>query len=256
MDQESQTERSVNPNGLNLAGRLTSPGIDVPIIPGIMPIQTYSSFLRLTKLCGTRVPPSLLSILQPICVSRSLSFSPILQPTHCTCQHDDQNVKDFGVTLAVEMIRKITVEGGVRGVHFCTLNLEKSVQRILESLQWTALAPPVQNQLIAVWPLFLSSLFYPKFDHRFKETPGPIIHAPPPDSALVITPGTATDTAARSFHTPVVDGDGHVERNNATWDDFPNGRFGDFTSPAFGIQGPWGGPSISVCLYFLDISLL
>jgi len=33
--------------------------------------------------------------------------------------------------------------------------------------------------------------------------------------------------------------------NAASWDDFPNGRFGDFKSPAFGDQGPWGGPGIS-----------
>ena len=33
------------------------------------------------------------------------------------------------------MIRKLW-KSGVRGFHFCTLNLEKSVQRILEELQW------------------------------------------------------------------------------------------------------------------------
>jgi methylenetetrahydrofolate reductase (NADPH) len=38
----------------------------------------------------------------------------------------------------------------------------------------------------------------------------------------------------------------------ATWDDFPNGRFGDYSSPAFGIQGPWGGPNISVRLRYVD----
>ena len=41
-------------------------GITVPIIPGIMPIQTYSSFLRLTKLCGTKVPPKIMEDLVQI----------------------------------------------------------------------------------------------------------------------------------------------------------------------------------------------
>ena len=27
----------------------------------------------------------------------------------------------------------------------------------------------------------------------------------------------------------------------ATWDEFPNGRFGDVNSPAFGSQDLWGG---------------
>ena len=34
--------------------------------------------------------------------------------------------------------------------------------------------------------------------------------------------------------------------NAATWDDFPNGRFGDFKSPAYGESNPWGGSAISV----------
>jgi methylenetetrahydrofolate reductase (NADPH) len=43
-----------------------SPGIKVPIIPGIMPIQTYDSFMRLVKLCGSKVPPEVMSALEPI----------------------------------------------------------------------------------------------------------------------------------------------------------------------------------------------
>lgn len=51
-------------------------------------------------------------------------------------QHDDQLVKDYGVKLATNMIRKL-VAGGIDGVNFCTLNLEKSVQLVLEELQWS-----------------------------------------------------------------------------------------------------------------------
>ena len=40
---------------------------------------------------------------------------------------------------------------------------------------------------------------------------------------------------------------GRGELNNAaSWDDFPNGRFGDFKSPAFGDQTLWGGSHFSV----------
>jgi methylenetetrahydrofolate reductase (NADPH) len=49
------------------------------------------------------------------------------------------------------MIRKIHVAGDVKGFHFCTLNLEKSVQRVLEGLQWAgATGLEVHNKLIAV----------------------------------------------------------------------------------------------------------
>ncbi|KAG6906337.1 hypothetical protein DXG01_014418 [Tephrocybe rancida] len=186
-------------------------GITVPVIPGIMPIQTYSSFLRLVKLCGIRVPQYVMDALAPI-------------------SHDDQLVKDYGVKLAVEMIERITKENVVPGVHFCTLNLEKSVQRVLELLRWTGTTPPIHNKLIA-------------------ETAGAMIHAPPciDGTEFMITPLTATNTATVGLaNLPVSDHEaGRGELNNAaSWDDFPNGRFGDFKSPAFGNQDPWGGPTM------------
>lgn len=45
-------------------------------------------------------------------------------------------MKDYGIKLAINMIRKLAT-GGMHGVNFCTLNLEKSVQLVLEGLQWT-----------------------------------------------------------------------------------------------------------------------
>jgi methylenetetrahydrofolate reductase (NADPH) len=65
-------------------------------------------------------------------------------------KQDDQLVKEYGINLAVNMIKKITQSGEVTGVHFCTLNLERSVHRVLETLQWTVSSPKAQNKLIAV----------------------------------------------------------------------------------------------------------
>ncbi len=44
-------------------------GITIPVIPGIMPIQTYSSFTRITKLCGARIPEALADKVGSISVS-------------------------------------------------------------------------------------------------------------------------------------------------------------------------------------------
>jgi methylenetetrahydrofolate reductase (NADPH) len=66
---------------------------------------------------------------------------------------------------------------------------------------------------------------------------------------LYITPTNATDSATSGLTSiPYADNEaGRGELNNAaSWDDFPNGRFGDYKSPAFGDQGPWGGVGISV----------
>ncbi|THH29589.1 hypothetical protein EUX98_g4598 [Antrodiella citrinella] len=185
--------------------KVRAKGIQVPIIPGIMPIQTYASFLRLTKLCGTKVPHSLMSDLVPI-------------------RHDDQLVKDYGVTLAIKMIKQLTDQGNVPGVHFCTLNLEKSVHRVTEGLGWAG-KPSRPNRLIA-------------------ETPAELLQT----SERVIDPHRAADSATSGL---VVAGlpqqeAGKGELNNASsWDDFPNGRFGDFKSPAFGDPNPWGASNIS-----------
>jgi len=67
-------------------------------------------------------------------------------------------VKEYGVKLAADMIQRLTTEGDIPGVHFCTLNLEKCVSRVLELLQWTGVTAPAQNKLIAVRPNILSSV--------------------------------------------------------------------------------------------------
>ncbi|KAH9981738.1 methylenetetrahydrofolate reduct [Russula compacta] len=187
---------------------IRSYGITVPVIPGIMPIQTYASFLRVTKLCGTHIPDSIYADLEPI-------------------KHDDQKVKDYGISLAVKMIRRLVEEGGLHGFHLCTLNLEKSVQSILEILGWTPGHAKIHNKLIA-------------------ESIGPTEQPTTTNPDLIITPASATSSAANGLasHTHVSkEGDtGKGEANYAaTWDEFPNGRFGDVNSPAFGSQDPWGG---------------
>ncbi|KAF9036651.1 methylenetetrahydrofolate reductase-domain-containing protein [Panaeolus papilionaceus] len=188
---------------LSWLSQIRQRGINVPVIPGIMPIQTYGSFARVTKLCGTRVPEAVAFKLAEI-------------------SHDDQVVKEYGITLAVEMTRKLHTEGGVQGFHFCTLNLEKSVQLVLEKLSWTTPTNSLQNKLIVVRPL-------PHFD-------------------LVVTASTAVNEATINLSTSAgTDSEaGRGELNNAaSWDDFPNGRFGDFKSPAFGNQDMWGNSGIS-----------
>ncbi|KAJ7074128.1 methylenetetrahydrofolate reductase-domain-containing protein [Mycena amicta] len=180
-------------------------GITLPIIPGIMPIQTYASFLRLTKLTGARVPDSIMEALEHI-------------------RNDDQLVKEYGVNLAIQMINRLTKEGKIPGVHISTLNLEKSVQRVIEGLKWTG---------------FQSS---PLIGHN------KLIEENPQQNELTVTPSTAASSATLGLaHIPgAVEAEaGRGELNNATsWDDFPNGRFGDFKSPAFGSTDLWGGPAI------------
>jgi hypothetical protein len=74
----------------------------------------------------------------------------------------------------------------------------------------------------------------------------------------MISPTDAAGSAASGLVNKPVDGEAaRGEMNNAaSWDDFPNGRFGDYKSPAFGDQGPWGSLGISVRGNFLICDLL
>ena len=81
-----------------------------------------------------------------------------------------------------------------------------------------------------------------------KDTPVQSLHSLPTDSTWIIDPHNATDSAKHGLaHDSLSHEAGKGELNNASsWDDFPNGRFGDFKSPAFGELNPWGASNISV----------
>merc|ERR1719498_1548994 len=90
-------------------------GITVPILPGIMPIQSYAGFKKMTTLCKTKVPQKIHDALEPV-------------------KDDEQKVKDYGVECAVEMCKEL-LANGVPGLHFYTLNLESAVLRIIDGLK-------------------------------------------------------------------------------------------------------------------------
>jgi methylenetetrahydrofolate reductase (NADPH) len=99
-------------------GLISIEGIKCPIIPGIMPIHGYQGFKRMTALCKTIIPPEIDVALEPM-------------------KNDDEAVKEYGVELAIKMCKKL-LDNGVEGLHFYTLNLEKSVIQILEGLNLIA----------------------------------------------------------------------------------------------------------------------
>jgi len=101
---------------LHFIDRARKIGITVPILPGIMPIQSYAGFKRMTGFCKTKVPQKLMDELEAV-------------------KDDEQAVKDLGVRLGVEMCKEIADSGLCPGLHFYTLNLEVSVMRIIDGLQ-------------------------------------------------------------------------------------------------------------------------
>lgn len=152
--------------------------ITIPILPGILPIQNYTGFKRMTGFCKTHVPQNIIDAMDPI-------------------KDDDVAVKEFGIRLGVDMCRRILKSGLSPGIHFYSLNLENSVMGIIDKLN---LIP--QTESIRSLPWRPATM-----DKRRREDVRPIYWANRPKSYLDRT---------------------------STWDDFPNGRWGDNRSPAFG----------------------
>ncbi|KAF2860617.1 methylenetetrahydrofolate reduct [Piedraia hortae CBS 480.64] len=90
----------------------------VPIIPGIMPIQNFDSFLRRAKWTNARIPPEWLEKLEPI-------------------KGDDAAVREAGKDLIAGFCRKLLNSGVTKHLHFYTMNLAASTQMVLEELAVT-----------------------------------------------------------------------------------------------------------------------
>ena len=90
-------------------------GIEVPIIPGVMPISNLAQLERMTTLCGATIPPELLAALE----SRS---------------DDPRAVEALGAAYATLQCAEL-LAGGAPGIHFYTLNRSPATQAILGALK-------------------------------------------------------------------------------------------------------------------------
>lgn len=209
----------------------------MPIIPGVMPIQNYASFRRLVKLTRCDVPARIMAELEPI-------------------KADDAAVKRYGAALATEMVRRLMQDGAVQGVHFCTLNLEKSVRVIMEDLGWSsssastsASAPVVQvpskGSVVSDEPGADSGGQHVKVrrgSNRIIEGDNHQNHV----DNLSVSPSEASQLAQyglthkQTVLPPTPKHGGQVSAHEDSWDEYPNGRFTDVRSPAYGEIDGWG----------------
>ncbi|CAH6723274.1 methylenetetrahydrofolate reductase 2 [[Candida] jaroonii] len=168
---------------INWCSRIRKIGIDLPIIPGIMPISTYAAFIRRAKWSEISIPQHFLDALDPI-------------------KDDDFLVREMGTTLLVEMCQKLLDSGYIKHLHFYTMNLERSTIMVLEKLNLieTVKAHDTIGGTVLPWRKSLNP-------SRQKETIRPIFWQNRKHSYISRT---------------------------STWDEFPNGRWGDSSSPAFG----------------------
>jgi methylenetetrahydrofolate reductase (NADPH) len=148
----------------------------VPILPGLLPIQNYNSFKKIINLCRIRVPQELQEVLEKV-------------------KNDDEQVKECGIVNCIEMCKKL-FDNNVPGVHYYTMNLEKSINEILKRME---LKIAMKTRELP-WKKTTN----PK---RVQETVRPIFWKNNYKSYL-----------SKTWY----------------WDEFPNGIWGDSRSPAFG----------------------
>jgi methylenetetrahydrofolate reductase (NADPH) len=103
-----------NQDYFDFVARARAAGIDVPIVPGIMPIISVASIRRMTSLSGARIPDE-------------------LQTRLAAVEHNDALTREVGVEWATLQCREL-LERGVPGIHFYTLNKSTSTRDIFEKL--------------------------------------------------------------------------------------------------------------------------
>ena len=105
-------------------------GIEVPIIPGIMPITDAAQIKTITGRCGATIPAALLEALE-------------------WRAPDPEAVHQLGVAYATLQCAELLARGAP-GIHFYTLNRSHATRAILSALR--LLAPWVRREVVRTGP--------------------------------------------------------------------------------------------------------
>lgn len=209
----------------------------VVILPGLMPINTFLLFNRAARLSHASIPRELLAKFPEEILN------------------DDLKVKSIGVDVLKDMVHDIysRTNGRVRGFHFYTLNLEKSIAQIVEKssllnriLEENDDMFDELNSDIDVTPEIIDHNTRRRRLSSFGGTSNKVLvdKVSKHDADFEFSKNFKLSTPSKKAIVAISSGEGTLGRD-ATWDDFPNGRFGDSRSPAYGeIDGY--GPSIKI----------
>lgn len=93
-------------------------GLEIPIVPGIMPIMNYHQLARFSDRCGAEIPRWL---------RKRLEFY----------ADDPESLYQFGLDVVTQLCERL-LEGGVRAFHFYTMNRAEPTLTICRRLQLAA----------------------------------------------------------------------------------------------------------------------
>lgn len=90
-------------------------GIDIPIVPGIMPITNYANLQRFSNSCGAEIPRWIRQRLQAY-------------------GDDSVSIRNFGADVVLDLCEKL-LAGGAPGLHFYSMNKVEPVRQIWQALE-------------------------------------------------------------------------------------------------------------------------
>jgi len=89
-------------------------GLDIPIVPGIMPITNYKNLARFSEMCGAEIPRWIRKRLED-------------------CGDDVDSLRAFGLQATMHLCRTL-LEQGAPGLHFYSMNRANPSQVIWHEL--------------------------------------------------------------------------------------------------------------------------
>jgi len=89
-------------------------GVEVPIIPGVMPISNFSQLRRFSEQCGAEIPRWIAKRMQAY-------------------GDDAESVRAFGADVVAALCERL-IAGGAPSLHFYTLNLAKPTSAVLQRI--------------------------------------------------------------------------------------------------------------------------
>jgi len=95
--------------------RVQAAGVDIPIIPGIMPISNYSNLARFSDACGAEIPRWIRKRLE--------SYG-----------DDSASIKAFGEEVVTKLCETL-LDQGAPGIHFYTMNQVQPNKAIWQNLK-------------------------------------------------------------------------------------------------------------------------
>lgn len=93
-------------------------GINVPIVPGVLPVTNLAQIKRITALCGAKLPPGFIQNLE-------------------SCGESTEDQFRVGVEQATGQVQEL-LDAGVPGVHFYVLNKSAATSQVLRGVSLPA----------------------------------------------------------------------------------------------------------------------